>query len=488
MNPETLQRFDRCCTEILALPKVNPYSGYLTCEGISAREGVLIYRLTDGSIRRELRLAEDIFHPDSLASMQGKPFIHEDAHVTMYTSSNISPYVRGSATSSYAVEDEKCIKTRIDIYDAEMIEQIQNKKITELSWAYDIDHIEWTSGVWNGQEYDCIQRGPFISNHLAGVETGRGEDLCIRLDSALVSVETSALPLPASITPSIAHPESTIASGSPEPSQPSPPIHQDDTTERLDGWAHRGISAMIGFVIEENGVWYVRHTWNYDLLSEHATEEEALAARAALTEINADEVNALSIQNYKEWRSWQSRLDSSKHALEQATGELAQAKSERALSQEEAGTLRTRLDSAEGKIVGLEEQAALADESKVQERIKAEVESQFKTRLDAAQSVSGYMPEESIAGLLALTPEAMYRKAAEACLPEDKREEYSSRLDSKGFCQGLLASHGMHVAQSDSATFSSLPPVVVPSSRLDSASEKPAQAWLEKHNNRYANC
>ena len=49
--------------------------GYLVDHPIVTTRGVFEYRNHDGSIRRELRLPEDVFDEKSLASYKGKPII-----------------------------------------------------------------------------------------------------------------------------------------------------------------------------------------------------------------------------------------------------------------------------------------------------------------------------------------------------------------------------------------------------------------------------
>jgi hypothetical protein len=49
--------------------------GYLVDTPIVTTTGIFEYRLKDGSKRRELRLPEHVFAPESLASYEGKPVI-----------------------------------------------------------------------------------------------------------------------------------------------------------------------------------------------------------------------------------------------------------------------------------------------------------------------------------------------------------------------------------------------------------------------------
>ena len=49
--------------------------GYLIDHPIVTSVGIFEYTNPDGSTRRELRLPEDVFAPESLASYKGKPII-----------------------------------------------------------------------------------------------------------------------------------------------------------------------------------------------------------------------------------------------------------------------------------------------------------------------------------------------------------------------------------------------------------------------------
>ena len=63
-----VQRYDRA-----ELKAVITDEGFLQDSPVVGRIGIQEYRREDGSIRRELRLPEEVFHPDALASLKGKP-------------------------------------------------------------------------------------------------------------------------------------------------------------------------------------------------------------------------------------------------------------------------------------------------------------------------------------------------------------------------------------------------------------------------------
>lgn len=74
--------------------------------------------------------------------------------------------------------DEPYLKADLIIYNAELIEKIENGEVVELSPAYEADIID-KGGSYNGENFEYEQKLKAV-NHLAVVETGRsGSDLKI---------------------------------------------------------------------------------------------------------------------------------------------------------------------------------------------------------------------------------------------------------------------------------------------------------------------
>ena len=78
--------------------------GYLKDRPILTSTGIFEYTNSDGSVRRELRLPEDVFDPESLASYKGKPIIiTHDAG--MVTKDNVQKFQIGTIlTEGYVPE------------------------------------------------------------------------------------------------------------------------------------------------------------------------------------------------------------------------------------------------------------------------------------------------------------------------------------------------------------------------------------------------
>jgi len=142
--------------------------GYLLDDPQLTRIGVFEYPDKPLGIRRQLRLPEEVFSPESLASYKGKPVIvtHDAGEVT---AENVADEAIGAIMSEG--------KRVGDYVTAEIVIHETGKLksgLRELSLGYSLD-LDRTSGTWNGQPYDCIQRNTRI-NHLALVETARAGD------------------------------------------------------------------------------------------------------------------------------------------------------------------------------------------------------------------------------------------------------------------------------------------------------------------------
>lgn len=146
-----------------------------------ARTGVQVYRNADGSVRRELRLPEDVFHEDALASLALVPVTKGHPPV-MLDSTNTDQYAKGAVGENVS-RDGKFVKARLLVTDADTIAAIESGDASECSVGYRCD-LEMASGVYEGQRYDAIQRN-IRANHVSVVAKGRaGADVRIHLDAA----------------------------------------------------------------------------------------------------------------------------------------------------------------------------------------------------------------------------------------------------------------------------------------------------------------
>ncbi len=151
--------------------------GYLVDRPILTSTGIFEYHNPDGSIRRELRLPEDVFDPESLKSYKGRPIIitHDAGLVTK---DNVAENQIGTIlTEGYRSNDD--VRAEIIIHNTD---EMKEAGLKELSLGYNLD-LEETPGVWEGQHYDAVQRNIRI-NHLALVREARaGEQARLNIDS-----------------------------------------------------------------------------------------------------------------------------------------------------------------------------------------------------------------------------------------------------------------------------------------------------------------
>jgi len=145
-----------------------------------ARIGIQKYRRADGSIRNELRLEEEVFHPDALASFGLVPVTDDHPPVGLLDATNTSLYQRGTLGETVR-KDGHTVRAALLITDAALIEKVKAGK-RELSCGYVCD-LEDAPGEWKGEKYDCVQRH-VRGNHVAVVDAARGgPELRLRLDS-----------------------------------------------------------------------------------------------------------------------------------------------------------------------------------------------------------------------------------------------------------------------------------------------------------------
>lgn len=161
-----------------SIPLDNTYwtdEGYLVDHPIVTSCGIFEYVQKDGSVQRELRLPENVFDEESLASYEGKPIIitHEAGRIDK---DNVEEEQIGTIlTRGY--KDGDNVRTKIVIHNTDAL----CCGLRELSLGYNLS-LDKTPGVWNGQSYDAIQKDIRI-NHLALVANARaGEQARLNID------------------------------------------------------------------------------------------------------------------------------------------------------------------------------------------------------------------------------------------------------------------------------------------------------------------
>jgi hypothetical protein len=143
---------------------------------------VFNYRQPDGSLQREFRPPEEVFHPDSVASFVGAPItiLHPP---DMVDPANWKEYSIGHVLNSSAAPP--FVGGHVDINHFDGIDKIDSGELKEMSTGYSAD-IDPTPGIWEGQPYDVVQRRILV-NHVALGPNGwgrQGPSVSLRSDSA----------------------------------------------------------------------------------------------------------------------------------------------------------------------------------------------------------------------------------------------------------------------------------------------------------------
>jgi len=151
--------------------------GFLIDKPIVTGVGIFEYTNSDGSIRRELRLPEEVFDPESLKSYKSRPIVlTHDAG--LINKENVRDNQIGTILSE-GFKDGANVRAEIVIHDTD---EMKRSGLKELSLGYNLD-LDETPGEWNGTHYDAIQRNIRI-NHLALVREARaGEKARLNIDS-----------------------------------------------------------------------------------------------------------------------------------------------------------------------------------------------------------------------------------------------------------------------------------------------------------------
>ena len=213
--------------------------GYLRDCPIVTTCGIFEYANPDGSIRRELRLPEEVFKPESLKTYKGKPVVITH-RAGLITKDNVDAESIGTILSE-GIQDGDNVRAEIVIHDTESMKKYG---LVELSLGYKLT-LDETPGEWNGQKYDAVQRNIKV-NHLALVDEARaGDEARLNLDGkekniltggkrvmSNINDETQA-PVAPDNTPTVA-PVSDATPPTVEPAEKSPTDKLQEIRDRKD--------------------------------------------------------------------------------------------------------------------------------------------------------------------------------------------------------------------------------------------------------------
>ena len=211
----SVQRLDRCGR--LDKVRKTPQGG-IVAPATLTRTGVFLYPQEDGTTQRELRLPEEVFSADSLASLRSAPLTVD--HPASVNEDNWSTVAVGHVEGD-AHKDGDFVAADIRINDGKTIKRVQatdETRLTELSCGYSCD-IDKTPGEYQGTQYDSIQRN-ISYNHVAlgPANWGRaGNDVKLRLDGlhyANLTAQNGPNPtqviMPEPVVPPVVHTDAAV--------------------------------------------------------------------------------------------------------------------------------------------------------------------------------------------------------------------------------------------------------------------------------------
>ena len=162
--------------------------GFLTAVVNATRIGIMEYDssnfgMAPGKILRVLRLPEDVFKPESMETLKGRPVTNH--HPPELLDTETAPKYMVGSTGSAVARDGDFLQTSISVYDAQTIDDIE-AGLTEVSCGYLADVLQGGGVHPQYGQYD-LQQVNIRHNHLAvGLEAGRGgSNVKVLMDSAI---------------------------------------------------------------------------------------------------------------------------------------------------------------------------------------------------------------------------------------------------------------------------------------------------------------
>lgn len=155
--------------------------GYLEGKAVLTTVGVYPYVTADGAVVWELRPPDEVYHPDSLASLKLQPIA--SAHpADSVGPDNVSKLGKGVVGENITIDPfQGHVIGTLRITDRDTIMGIKEGN-RGISCGYKAD-IEDSKGVWNGVPYDAIQRNIRYNHVAVNIDKGRAGDAArIRMD------------------------------------------------------------------------------------------------------------------------------------------------------------------------------------------------------------------------------------------------------------------------------------------------------------------
>jgi hypothetical protein len=166
------------------LPPREMPDGTLLADGLVAKPGVMIYRNSDGSLRRELVLPEELHDQESLESLKRVTLTLGHPPGGVINPDHVTTFSVGDNGERVEVMADGHVKVDMAIRARRALRAVREDGVRGLSLGYKLSSLELTSGTHPEYgAYDAIQRGRRY-NHNAIVRAGRaGPTVQLRADS-----------------------------------------------------------------------------------------------------------------------------------------------------------------------------------------------------------------------------------------------------------------------------------------------------------------
>lgn len=185
-------RYDYSTGEYLTIPATFKEDGTLTARSIITSIGVFPYRQKDGSIRRELRLPEEVFSQETLDSFNNLPIYlgHKMGKDGKLEKDQAKRDEWAVGVARNPIGDNVYVASDIEIMKEDGIEAVKSG-IRSFSVGYSCDVVK-EAGVWGGVPFDAIQKN-IRGDHLAlCIAARQGDQAVLRMDSAEMVVGDDA--------------------------------------------------------------------------------------------------------------------------------------------------------------------------------------------------------------------------------------------------------------------------------------------------------
>lgn len=181
-------------TDVSGTPTVEVTShGGLRVAANLTRTGVFTYRTVDGGVTRELRHPDEVFHPDSLASLTDAPLT--EGHPGVVTASNWQQVAKGHIKT--ASPEGRFVAAKVVVSHADTIGKVKTKELVELSCGYACTVVAG-AGVYEGEVYDSAQTN-IRYNHVGMGPAGwgrAGPEVKIKYDGIAFDGDCYIQPMP----------------------------------------------------------------------------------------------------------------------------------------------------------------------------------------------------------------------------------------------------------------------------------------------------